>query len=115
MKFLFAVLILYSANILSEELTYVCDDVNSNSDIPQSLVINQSKGYVIFLKDKLTITVNEETLIMSKKEGEWGTSLVEIDKVTGWLKYFTFGDFESSAVYKCTRTKRLIPWEYIKE
>ena len=109
MKFLFVVLILYSVNIVSEELTYVCDDVNRNSDIPQSLVINQSKGYVIFLKDKLTITVNEETLIMSKKEGEWGTSLVEIDKVTGWLKSVSLGEFQSSAVYKCTRTKRLIP------
>ena len=79
MKFLFVVLILYSVNIVSEELTYVCDDVNRNSDIPQ-LWSSISKGYVIFLKDKLTITVNEETLIMSKKKAN-GTSQLKLIKL----------------------------------
>jgi hypothetical protein len=94
--------------VFAEELTFVCDDVNSSSDMPQSLLVNTKKSYLIFFKNKFDIYVNDETLIMSRHQDNESHEIVEIDKVSGWLKYFMIEPFDTSGVYKCTKQSRLM-------
>ena len=108
MKNILLTLILLSPSAFAEELTFVCDDVNSSSDIPESLVVNTQKSYLIFFKNKFDIYVNNETLIMSRHKDNESHEIVEIDKVSGWLKYFMIKPFDTSGVYKCTKQSRLM-------
>ena len=101
-------LLLLSPLAFAEELTFVCDDVNSSSDIPESLVVNTQKSYLIFSKNKYDIYVNNETLIMSEHKDKESHQIVEIDKVSGWLKYFMIEPFDTSGVFKCTKQPRLM-------
>ena len=100
--------------ISAEEFAFVCDDVNSSSDIPQSLTINTKNKYVIFMKNKYEIYVNEENYVMAKYEYSSpfnGKNLLELDKVSGWLEYFSFNEnknFDTDGVYKCESTERLM-------
>ena len=54
------------------------------------------------------IYVNDETLIMSKHKDKESHQIVEIDKVSGWLKYFMIEPFDSAGVFKCTKHSRLM-------
>ena len=101
-------LLLLSPLAFAEELTFVCDDVNSSSDIPESLVVNTQKSYLIFSKNKYDIYVNNETLIMSEHKDKESHQIVEIDKVSGWLKSFMLEPWSTSGVYKCTKQSRLM-------
>ncbi len=100
--------------ISAEEFAFVCDDVSFSSDIPQSLTINTKNKYIIFFKNKYEIYVNEENYVMAKYEYSFpnkGKYLLELDKVSGWLKHFSINenkDFNTDSVYKCEKTKRLI-------
>ena len=102
------ILLLLSPLAFAEELTFVCDDVNSSSDIPESLVVNSQKSYLIFYKDKYDIYVNDETLIMSRYKDKESHQIVEIDKVSGRLKYFMIEPFDASGTFKCTKHSRLM-------
>jgi hypothetical protein len=101
-------LLLLSPLAFAEELTFVCADVNSSSDIPESLVVNTQKSYLIFSKNKYDIYVNNETLIMSEHKDKESHQIVEIDKVSGWLKSFMLEPWSTSGVYKCTKQSRLM-------
>ena len=101
-------LLLISPLAFAEELTFVCNDVNNSSDIPESLVVNTQKSYLIFSKNKYDIYVNNETLIMSKHKDKESHQIVEIDKVSGWLKSFMLEPWSTSGVYKCTKQSRLM-------
>ena len=103
--------------ISAEEFAFICDDVNSSSDIPQSLTINTKKGYVIFFKDKHKIFVNEENFLRAEYEytDPWnGSNYIEFDKVSGWLEYITFAEdkvfkkLDTDGIYICEKTKRLM-------
>jgi len=108
-------LVLFAASsLLAEELTFVCDDINSSSDIPESLVINTKDKYLIFQKNKHSIYVNNETSVMAKYEQKNAVlgdskSVVEFDKVSGWLSAFLFyGKTTLDGVYKCEKQTRLM-------
>jgi len=101
-------LLLISPLAFAEELTFVCNDVNNLSDIPESLVVNTQKSYLIFSKNKYDIYVNNETLIMSEHKDKESHQIVEIDKVSGWLKSFMLEPWSTSGVYKCTKQSRLM-------
>jgi len=101
-------LLLISPLAFAEELTFVCNDVNNSSDIPESLVVNTQKSYLIFSKNKYDIYVNNETLIMSEHKDKESHQIVEIDKVSGWLKSFMLEPWSTSGVYKCTKQSRLM-------
>ena len=101
-------LLLISPLAFAEELTFVCNDVNNSSDIPESLVVNTQKSYLIFSKNKYDIYVNNETLIMSRHKDKESHQIVEIDKVSGWLKSFMLEPWSTSGVYKCTKQSRLM-------
>ena len=105
---LLTLMVFASFGAFAEELTFVCDDVNSSSDIPESLVVNTQKSYLIFSKVKYDIYVNDETLIMSRHKDNESHEIVEIDKVSGWLKYFMIKPFDTSGVFKCTKQSRLM-------
>jgi hypothetical protein len=98
----------------ANELTFVCDNVNSSSDIPESLVINTKDAYLIFQKNKHSIYVNNETSVMAKYEQKNAVlgdseSVVEFDKVSGWLSTLLFyGDTTLNDVYKCKKQTRLM-------
>ena len=97
-----------SFGAFTEELTFVCDDVNANSDIPESLLVNTQKNYLIFLKNKFDIYSNNETSIMSRYKNADSHVMLEIDKVSGWLKYTIIKPWQTSGVYKCSKQPRLM-------
>ena len=45
---------------------------------------------------------------MSRHKDNESHEIVEIDKVSGWLKYFMIEPFDTSGVYKCTKQSRLM-------
>ena len=103
--------------ISAEEFAFVCDDVNSSSDIPQSLNINTKKEYVIFFKNKHKIFVNKENFLRAeyKYTTPWnGSNFIEFDKVSGWLELITVAEDEvykkldTSGIYICEKAKRLM-------
>ena len=103
--------------ISAEEFAFVCDDINSSIDIPESLTINTKNEYVIFFKNKHKIFVNEENFLRAeyKYTSPWkGSDYIEFDKVSGWLEYFTVAEDEvykkldTNGIYICEKTKRLM-------
>ena len=78
------------SSLSANELTFVCDNVNSPSDIPESLVINTKDTYLIFQKNKHNIYVNNETSVMAKYEQKNAVlgdseSVVEFDKANAFI------------------------------
>ena len=103
--------------ISAEEFAFVCDDINSSIDIPESLTINTKNEYVIFFKNKHKIFVNKENFLRAeyKYTFPWkGSDYIEFDKVSGWLEYFTVAEDEvykkldTNGIYICEKTKRLM-------
>ena len=101
-------MVFVSFGVIAEELTFVCDDVNANSDIPESLLVNTQKNYLIFYKNKFEIYANNETSIMSRYKNDDSHVILEIDKVSGWLKYTALKPWPGSGVYKCSKQPRLM-------